>query len=84
MVFRGVRIGNVASIGLAHDATSGRRVLQWQEQRSVNPASLTKLLTTMAALERLGREGLIKPLNEPQLLQRAIDRVVEQLGQPQR
>jgi D-alanyl-D-alanine carboxypeptidase/D-alanyl-D-alanine-endopeptidase (penicillin-binding protein 4) len=37
-----------------HDATSGRRVLQWQEQRSVNPASLTKLLTTMAALERLG------------------------------
>lgn len=39
---------------------------------------------TGVALERLGREGLIKPLNEPQLLQRAIDRVVEQLGQPQR
>ena len=36
------------------DATSGRRVLQWQEQRPVNPASLTKLLTTIAALERLG------------------------------
>lgn len=39
---------------------------------------------TGVALERLGREGLIKPLDEPQLLQRAIDRVVQQLGQPQR
>ena len=37
-----------------HDATSGRRVLDWQDKRSVNPASLTKLLTTQAALERLG------------------------------
>ena len=37
-----------------HDASSGRSVLQWQEQRPVNPASLAKLLTTMAALERLG------------------------------
>ncbi|MDP1898884.1 MAG: D-alanyl-D-alanine carboxypeptidase/D-alanyl-D-alanine-endopeptidase [Rubrivivax sp.] len=33
---------------------SGRRVLQWQEQRPVNPASLTKLLVTAAALDRLG------------------------------
>ena len=39
---------------VVHDATSGRRVLEWQEHRSVNPASLTKLLTTQAALERLG------------------------------
>ena len=39
---------------VVHDATSGRGVLQWQEQRAVNPASLMKLLTTMAALERLG------------------------------
>ena len=37
-----------------HDATSGRRVLDWQDKRSVNPASLTKLLITQAALERLG------------------------------
>ena len=37
-----------------HEAGSGRRVLQWQEARPVNPASLTKLLTTTAALERLG------------------------------
>ncbi len=39
---------------VVHDASSGRRVLQWQEQKPVNPASLTKLLTTMAALEKLG------------------------------
>ncbi len=39
---------------VVHDLSSGRRVLQWQEQRSVNPASLAKLLTTMAALDRLG------------------------------
>jgi len=39
---------------VVHDASTGRRVLQWQEQRPVNLASLAKLLTTMAALERLG------------------------------
>ena len=39
---------------VVHDATSGRSVTQWQEQRPVNPASLMKLLTTMAALDRLG------------------------------
>ena len=33
---------------------SGRRLLQWNESRPVNPASLTKLLTTAAALDRLG------------------------------
>jgi hypothetical protein len=36
------------------------------------------------ALERRGREGLIKPLADSQLLQRAMDRVAEQLGQPRR
>ena len=36
------------------DANSNRRVLQWQETKPVNPASLTKLLTTAAALDRLG------------------------------
>ena len=39
---------------VVHDASTGQRVLQWQATRPVNPASLTKLLTTMAALERLG------------------------------
>lgn len=36
------------------DASSNRRVLQWQENKPVNPASLMKLLTTAAALDRLG------------------------------
>ncbi len=36
------------------DAGSQRRVLQWQDSKPVNPASLTKLLTTAAALDRLG------------------------------
>ena len=39
---------------VVHDLTASRRVLQWQERNSVNPASLAKLLTTMAALDRLG------------------------------
>jgi D-alanyl-D-alanine carboxypeptidase/D-alanyl-D-alanine-endopeptidase (penicillin-binding protein 4) len=39
---------------VVHDASTGQRVLQWQETRPVNPASVTKLLTTMAALDRLG------------------------------
>jgi len=36
---------------------------------------------TGVALERLGREGLIKPLADSQLMHRAMDRVAEQLGQ---
>ena len=36
------------------DTHGARRVLQWRDDRPVNPASLTKLLTTTAALERLG------------------------------
>ena len=36
------------------DVSSGRRVLEWQARKPVNPASLVKLLTTMAALDRLG------------------------------
>jgi D-alanyl-D-alanine carboxypeptidase/D-alanyl-D-alanine-endopeptidase (penicillin-binding protein 4) len=39
---------------VVYDLTTSRRVLQWQEQKSVNPASLAKLLTTMVALDRLG------------------------------
>ena len=39
---------------VVHDLSSNRRVLDWNERRGVNPASLTKLVTTMAALERLG------------------------------
>ncbi len=39
---------------VVHDASTGQRVLQWQASRPVNPASVTKLLTTMAALDRLG------------------------------
>ena len=31
-----------------------RALLRWQPEQAFNPASLTKLLTTMAALERLG------------------------------
>ena len=37
-----------------HDAASGRRVLHWHETQPVNPASLTKLVTTAAALDKLG------------------------------
>ncbi|MBL8306676.1 MAG: D-alanyl-D-alanine carboxypeptidase/D-alanyl-D-alanine-endopeptidase [Rubrivivax sp.] len=33
---------------------AGRRLLQWNETKPVNPASLMKLVTTAAALERLG------------------------------
>ena len=36
------------------DAVSGERVLAQQAGRSINPASLMKLLTTAAALDRLG------------------------------
>ena len=39
---------------VVQETGSGRNALLWQEQRSRNPASLMKLLTTMAALERLG------------------------------
>ena len=39
---------------VVHDATTGQRVLEWQPARPLNPASLMKLLTTSAALERLG------------------------------
>jgi serine-type D-Ala-D-Ala carboxypeptidase/endopeptidase (penicillin-binding protein 4) len=37
-----------------HEAGSGKRVLQWQENKPLNPASLVKLVTTAAALDRLG------------------------------
>ncbi len=37
-----------------HDAGTGERVLERQARQPVNPASLMKLLTTAAALDRLG------------------------------
>ena len=37
-----------------HEATGGRRLLNWQDAKPVNPASLMKIITTAAALERLG------------------------------
>ncbi len=36
------------------DLDGGRPLLQWQPRRPLNPASLAKLATTAAALERLG------------------------------
>ncbi len=39
---------------VVHDATSGRRVLETNAERPTNPASLMKLLTTLAALDQLG------------------------------
>ena len=39
---------------VVHDTGTERDVLLWQEQRALNPASLIKLLPTLAALERLG------------------------------
>ncbi len=39
---------------VVHDASTGQRVLAWQADKPMNPASLMKLLTTTAALERLG------------------------------
>ena len=39
---------------VVHDASTGRRVLEEQSHTPMNPASLMKLLTTAAALERLG------------------------------
>ena len=43
-----------ALAAVVHDATTGQRVLAWQAAQPMNPASLLKLLTTTAALERLG------------------------------
>jgi serine-type D-Ala-D-Ala carboxypeptidase/endopeptidase (penicillin-binding protein 4) len=37
-----------------HDAASGRPLFSWRAGAAQNPASLAKLLTTTAALERLG------------------------------
>ncbi|HSM20854.1 MAG TPA: D-alanyl-D-alanine carboxypeptidase/D-alanyl-D-alanine-endopeptidase [Rubrivivax sp.] len=39
---------------VVQEAGSGRPVLHWRQHEPVNPASLAKLLTTAAALDRLG------------------------------
>ncbi len=39
---------------VVQEVGSGRRVLQWQPDKPMNPASVAKLVTTAAALERLG------------------------------
>lgn len=39
---------------VVREVGSGRRVLQWQADKPMNPASVTKLLTTAAALQGLG------------------------------
>jgi D-alanyl-D-alanine carboxypeptidase/D-alanyl-D-alanine-endopeptidase (penicillin-binding protein 4) len=43
------------AIGIVvEEAGSGRSLLAWQDERLLNPASLAKLVTTYAALDRLG------------------------------
>ncbi|MDP2005734.1 MAG: D-alanyl-D-alanine carboxypeptidase/D-alanyl-D-alanine-endopeptidase [Rubrivivax sp.] len=39
---------------VVHDLATDSKVLRWQEDQPMNPASLLKLLTTAAALDRLG------------------------------
>ncbi|MBL8323415.1 MAG: D-alanyl-D-alanine carboxypeptidase [Rubrivivax sp.] len=39
---------------IVQDAASGRTLHEWQADLALNPASLSKLVTTQAALERLG------------------------------
>jgi serine-type D-Ala-D-Ala carboxypeptidase/endopeptidase (penicillin-binding protein 4) len=48
------RVPEEALAVVIRELGSGRNVLALQSQRPVNPGSLTKLLTTYAALERLG------------------------------
>ncbi len=48
------RIPNDALAIVVHELGRDRRVLEWRENEPVNPASLAKLTTTMAALDRLG------------------------------
>ena len=43
-----------AMVATVHEIDRPRALLAWQAERSVNPASLAKLLTTYAALDRLG------------------------------
>ena len=48
------RVPEEALTVVIEEAGTGRSVLAWQEDRLVNPASLMKLVTTYAALDRLG------------------------------
>ena len=49
-----VRAFSKATSGSVEEAGSGRPLLSAQAREPVNPASLAKLLTTYAALDRLG------------------------------
>jgi D-alanyl-D-alanine carboxypeptidase/D-alanyl-D-alanine-endopeptidase (penicillin-binding protein 4) len=48
------RVPEEALSVVIEEAGTGRSVLAWQEDRPVNPASLMKLVTTYAALDRFG------------------------------
>jgi serine-type D-Ala-D-Ala carboxypeptidase/endopeptidase (penicillin-binding protein 4) len=51
---RRARVPADALAVVVHEIDRDRRVLHWRDQAAMNPASLAKLLTTMAALEQLG------------------------------
>jgi serine-type D-Ala-D-Ala carboxypeptidase/endopeptidase (penicillin-binding protein 4) len=51
---RRAAVPGTALSAVVHDLTTGRTVLRWHDEQPVNPASLVKLLTTAAALDRLG------------------------------
>ncbi len=51
---RGAGLSDGALAFTVQDAASGRPLLEWRGDAPMNPASLAKLVTTQAALERLG------------------------------
>jgi len=56
-VLSALRVAGVPPEALSvaiHETSGGRRVLNWQDGKAVNPASLMKIITTAAALDRLG------------------------------
>lgn len=48
-----------------HDLTTDRTMLRWQQDQPVNPASLVRLPTTAAALDRLGPACTATACGEP-------------------
>jgi tetratricopeptide (TPR) repeat protein len=51
---RRARVPADALAVVVHELDRDRRVLHWREHEAMNPASLAKLVTTMAALDQLG------------------------------